>query len=592
MTFALAGSSAGAADLVSGNVTPGDLFVSIGSTHPLTATGLFTDGSSRRLSHATLATGGNHACTLAANGEVRCWGRGGSGQLGNGNSVDSPVPVTVAGIVDATALAAGGQSSCVLLADATVRCWGLNNLGQLGNGTTTASSLPVIVPGVAATGIAAGFTHTCAVLTSGGVACWGANGAGQLGNGTFVGSSSPVVVSGISTAVGITTGGNHSCALLSTGGVKCWGAGESGQLGNGGFAGSPTPVDVSGIEDAVAIDAGFDHGCAIIAGGDLQCWGRGIEGQLGNGNLANSPAPVNVAVGNERVVALGIGSSHGCAVLENGTMKCWGRNANGQLGNNTTVGTFPSPVAVVGISTAIVADGGFEHSCALLADGNTTCWGLNDGGQLGTGTAGGVNQRSGVPLTVSGPVLAVDAGGNHTCAITPTGTVNCWGYGFYGQLGNDDVSSSSVPKTVVRLDTTAGSAAENAVSLALGFDHSCAALQSGRAKCWGRNNFVQLGIGRTLVRRSPARDPRRRVPGLLRREGGLGRESQLPPAAGWRGAVLGEQRFRGARQWRACSQLVSEDRRRHHDGDPDLCRTQPQLCPALFRVRAMLGTRR
>lgn len=497
LTFALAATSGGAADLRFAVVTPSLSIVPLGATVPFTATGHFTDGSTRRLSPATIAAGGNHTCVLAVNGEIRCWGRGGSGQLGTGSTVDSSVPVTVSGISDATALAAGGSSSCALLGDASIRCWGLNDAGQLGNGTTTTSPQPVTVPGVTAKGIAVGFTHACAVLTNGGVACWGANGAGQLGNGAFVGSSSPVPVSGVSTAVGIAAGGNHSCALLATGEVKCWGDGGLGQLGNGGFAGSPSPVDVSGIGDAVAIDAGFDHACALIAGGALQCWGRGLEGQLGNSGFANAPAPVNVELGNLRAVALGVGSSHGCAVLENGVLKCWGRNANGQLGNGTLVGTFPTPAAVVSNTTAVAVDAGFEHTCALLADGNTTCWGPNDAGQLGMGAAGGANQRSGVPLTVSGPVLAVDAGGNHTCASTPTGIVNCWGYGFHGQLGNGGFGSLSLPTTVQRLDTTAGSAAENAVSLALGFDHSCAALQSGRVKCWGRNNFAQLGINRT-----------------------------------------------------------------------------------------------
>lgn len=485
----------GAADLRFGVVTPGVSILPLGATLPLTTTGHFTDGTTRRLSPATIAAGGNHACVLETNGEIRCWGRGASGQLGNGTPVDSSVPVTVAGLVDATALAAGGDASCALLGDASLRCWGLNSSGQLGNGSTTASSVPVTVPGVSATAISAGFAHACAVLTNGEVACWGANAAGQLGNGSLVGSSSPVLVSGISTAVGVAAGGDHSCALLATGEVKCWGAGGSGQLGHGVFAGSLTPVGVSGIDDAVAIDAGFDHACALIAGGALQCWGRGSEGQLGNGQFLGLPTPVDVVVGSERAVALGVGNTHGCAVLESGSLKCWGRNANGQLGNGTTAGTFPTPVDVVGISTAVAVDAGFEQTCALLADGNATCFGLNDSGQLGTGTAGGANPRSGVPLTVSGPVLAVDAGGNHTCAATPTGTANCWGYGFYGQLGHDAVSDSSVPTTVVRLDNSVASAAENAIGLALGFDHSCAILQSGGAKCWGRNHLVQLGTG-------------------------------------------------------------------------------------------------
>lgn len=494
LAILLTGPTGRAADLTIGITTPPPALLPLGATLPLKVMGRFTDGTQRPLGHGTIAVGGNHACALAANGEVRCWGRGGSGQLGSGSAVDAAFPVTAAGIGDATALAAGGDSSCALLGDARVQCWGGNGSGQLGNGSTSPSSVPVTVPGVAATEIAVGFAHACAVLTNGEVACWGANDAGQLGDGTFVGSSSPVLVGGIAGAVGIATGGQHSCALLATGEVFCWGAGSSGQLGTGLLVASPTPVSVFGLDDAVAIDAGFDHACALVAGGTLQCWGRGSEGQLGNGGFANAATPVDVAIGSPRVVALGVGNTHGCAVLESGAMKCWGRNANGQVGNGTTVGTFPSPENVVGITTAVVVDAGFEQTCALLADGNATCFGLNDSGQLGMGSAGGAQQRSGSPLRVSGPALAIDAGGNHACATTPTGIVNCWGYGFYGQLGNDGFSSFSIPTTVQRLDTTSGSAAENAVSIGLGFDHTCATLQSGRTKCWGRNNLVQLGI--------------------------------------------------------------------------------------------------
>ncbi|MBY0399307.1 hypothetical protein K2X89_03360, partial [Myxococcota bacterium] len=217
VTIALAGAPGGAADLVSGVVTPRVSILPLGGTLALTTTGRFTDGTTRRLSHATIAVGGHHACVLEPNGEIRCWGRGGSGQLGNGTSADSSVPVTVAGLVDTTDLAAGGDASCALLADTSIRCWGLNTSGQLGNGTTTPSALPVAVPGVTARAISVGFAHACAVSTNGEVVCWGANGAGQLGNGSSVGSSLPVLVSGITTAVGIAAGGNHSCALLATG---------------------------------------------------------------------------------------------------------------------------------------------------------------------------------------------------------------------------------------------------------------------------------------------------------------------------------------------------------------------------------------
>lgn len=122
LSITLAATAGSAADLTTATVTPSVTILPLGGTIPLTATGRFTDGSTRRLSHATIASGGNHTCALAANGEVRCWGRGASGQLGNGSSTDSSVPVTVAGISDAVALAAGGDASCALLGDASVRC--------------------------------------------------------------------------------------------------------------------------------------------------------------------------------------------------------------------------------------------------------------------------------------------------------------------------------------------------------------------------------------------------------------------------------------------------------------------------------------
>ncbi|MBK7951805.1 MAG: hypothetical protein IPK00_24335 [Deltaproteobacteria bacterium] len=173
-------------------------------------------------------------------------------------------------------------------------------------------------------------------MTSDEVARWGANTAGQPCNGSMVGSSSPVLVSGISTAAGPPPAAITAARCSRRARWKCWAPAARASWATASSRGSLTPVSVSGIDDAVAIDAGFDHACALIAGGALQCWGRGSEGQLGNGQFLGLPAPVDVVVGSERVVALGVGNTHGCAVLESGSLKCWGRNANGQLGNGTT----------------------------------------------------------------------------------------------------------------------------------------------------------------------------------------------------------------------------------------------------------------
>lgn len=484
-----------AADLDFLNLAPSQSVVLPGAVVRLTANGNFNDDTTARLTSATLASGGNHSCALVANGEVRCWGRNGSGQLGNvATAGDSALPITATLFVAATAVVAGGDSTCALQADGVTKCWGRNAEGQLGNGTTTASTAPVTATGVAATSLAGGYHHMCALLVGGGVSCWGANNAGQLGNGTTTGATTAVNVTGISTAVAIAAGGNHSCAVLAAGGVKCWGDDAAGQLGNGAAGASTTPVDVAGISTAIGIAAGFDHTCALLADGTARCWGRGSEGQLGTGGFGSSPTPLNVVGIQLPIVALAAGASHSCAVLQSGIGVCWGQNANGQIGNGNLAGNALLPIAVVSLAGASAISGGFEHSCALLVDGDVKCWGLNDGGQLGMGTIGGAVQRSGTPLTVNGPAFAINAGGNHTCATTATGTVSCWGYGFYGQLGHDSTQDSALPVKVRNTDLTVG-AAVNVTNLSLGAEHSCGIYADGDAKCWGRNNLVQLGTG-------------------------------------------------------------------------------------------------
>ncbi len=497
--------TAPAADIDYFGLTPNQPVVLQGTVLRLQANGNFNDDTTASLTSATLSSGGNHSCAVIANGEVRCWGRNGSGQLGNGTTTDSAQPVTATVLVTATAVAVGGESSCVLQADGVSKCWGRNAEGQLGNGTTAASSTPVTVTGVTARTLAAGFHHACALLASGAVSCWGANNAGQLGNGGVMGATTAVSVTGITSAVAIAAGGNHSCAVLAAGGVKCWGDDGAGQLGNGAAGASTVPVDVTGISTAVGITAGFDHTCALLANGTVRCWGRGLEGQLGNGGLVNSPTPVSPSGIQLRIVALGAGLSHTCVVIENGLSVCWGDNGNGQVGNGAVVGNVPLPTSVVELGGTIAVSAGFAHSCALLVEGDVKCWGLNDGGQLGMGTAGGAVQRSGIPLVVNGPMVGFDVGGNHTCAVTPSGTGSCWGDGTWGQIGDGGLSGTSRPRKVMGLDTTFG-AAVNAIGLGLGFDHSCAVYTAGNIKCWGRNNVGQLGNNDTTSETFPVPD--------------------------------------------------------------------------------------
>jgi alpha-tubulin suppressor-like RCC1 family protein len=185
---------------------------------------------------------------VLSTGHMKCWGEGGDGQLGNGTTSNSGVPVAVLGITDAKAAASDGDggSFCAVLSTGNMKCWGYNNYGQLGNGTTTLSSIPVPVKNITT---AAGLTGNaeagfCAVLSTGHVDCWGFGFYGQLGNGNTASSEVPVAVRVITNATTLISGFLNYCALLSTSHVDCWGFGNSGQLGDGSTASSDVPVAV------------------------------------------------------------------------------------------------------------------------------------------------------------------------------------------------------------------------------------------------------------------------------------------------------------------------------------------------------------
>jgi alpha-tubulin suppressor-like RCC1 family protein len=226
----------------------------------------------------------------------RKWGSN-RGLLGDGTTTDSGTPVRVSGLFHAVAVSIGGSHACAVLANGTVRCWGGNAYGELGSAPSLPSLTPVTVPGLTnVVAVSAGSTHTCAILGNGTVRCWGRNGSGRLGNGSNINSPTPVAVSGLTNVVAISAGASHSCAVLANGTGRCWGDNRKGRLGNGSSAaGSLTPVAVSGLTNAVAISAGGEHSCALLANGSARCWGRNGSGRLGNGSTIDSLTPVVVS---------------------------------------------------------------------------------------------------------------------------------------------------------------------------------------------------------------------------------------------------------------------------------------------------------
>jgi alpha-tubulin suppressor-like RCC1 family protein len=208
-------------------------------------------------------------------------------------------------------------------------------------------------------------------------------------------------------------------------------------------------VDVVGLASGVlAVSVGDDHACAVTSAGAMMCWGDNLYGQLGNNSTNESHVPVAVVGLQVGGAAVSVSEDHSCALTSGGAVKCWGDNLYGQLGNNSTSESHV-PVDVVGFASGGVAvDAGTDHTCAVTSVGAVKCWGSNFDGRLGDGTT----TESHVPVAVSGlaaGVVAVAGGDSHTCAVATGGVVKCWGDNLYGELGINSNSDSHVPVDVM-----------------------------------------------------------------------------------------------------------------------------------------------
>ena len=388
-------------------------------------------------------------------------------------------PTSLIHLYGVVMVATGGRHTCAVVRMETsdiVKCWGANDNGQLGTGTTAESRTPVDVVGIGGmrvTVLTAGSDHTCVLLETGEVRCWGANNRGQLGDGSTAASSNvprPVAVPGGENVIAIASGQSHNCLLSDGGHVYCWGYNEFGQVGDGVMPPPDeylTPTRVTSLSGSVtAVDAGGNHSCALNDAGAVQCWGANDSGQLGNDvttPLINA-SPVSVVEGSglttrlTGVQSIALGFSHTCALMNDSRVKCWGWNANGQLGvgsnndHHAPVFVQASPGSdLAGVST--VFPGGY-HTCAVMGDTRAMCWGKNMDGQLGDGSSGGGTDRL-YPVevkedstTVFTGVWAMDAQAVHTCAIINTNQLFCWGENASGQLGTGMSSDEVYPAQV------------------------------------------------------------------------------------------------------------------------------------------------
>jgi alpha-tubulin suppressor-like RCC1 family protein len=547
--------------------------------------------------------GGFHTCARMSDETARCWGANVFGELGDGSTVYSALPVTVSGLSGVSAISAGAVHTCALLTNQTIKCWGRNQHGQLGNGSTTDSSTPVLVSGINdAIAVSAGGDHTCAIRTGDAVFCWGKNASSELGNDSTANSSTPVgpifsnasaiaagqkgtcavslgtevdcwgdvgfksttpttrlTTSGVSA---LSVGADHGCALRTDGTVTCWGLNDVGQLGNGTTGSTPATAQVHNLTEVGAISAGWYHTCAVTSGG-TRCWGDNESGQLGDGSTVDRFVPVGVGIlapahrtsapsrtpaaptrsgrrtnaapggpgratrrpalaaspvsagargdrpetgaadissaapsftprdTTHEATQISAGGFNTCAVIADQTLRCWGDDTYGQLGDATN-GFSTKPVHPYGLASASAVDAGGYHTCAILSGGAGTCWGSNPDGELGNGTF----VDSATPVSVSGlNATSLGLGFYHSCDRQSGGGLKCWGYNGLGALGDGTFTTRPTPVSVGGIST--------ATMVRGGGLSTCALLTSGQVRCWGSNAFGQLGNGTTSDSRTP-----------------------------------------------------------------------------------------
>lgn len=344
--------------------------------------------------------------------------------------------------------------------------------------------------------VSAGQDHACAV-TAGALACWGDDGDGRLGvaaGGAGAGQA-PVAVAGgpwIAPAAGST----HSCALASDGGVWCWGGNAFGQLGAGDRTSRPEPRAVTLPTPAVDARTGFEFTCALLADATVWCWGSNIEGQLGLGDVhpgADHLEPVQL--GSERDwVFVATGQGHACGIRSPGTLHCWGRNTESQIGQGTTQPQqFRAPTQVGTDADWVEVGCSQSVTCARKRDGGLWCWGAMESGALAVGDLAPRPTPAEVPAFSDWSAATV--GTFHTCGLRPGGEIWCAGRNTEGQIGAPDLVDA-LPD-MMRADPTSGW-----IEVRAGRFFTCARKVDESVWCMGNNNLRQLAADPATLGRS------------------------------------------------------------------------------------------
>lgn len=364
---------------------------------------------------------------------------------------------------------------CALLSGVgSLKCWGYNRNGQIGDGQVGTNALipTYVLDGSDPAGrltdavqVVTGFGHSCALTSAQTVKCWG---FAVDSSGTPYDATTPAEIldpthpSGLlSDVVQLASGRNFICALQQGGGVKCWGAVPDGTNATDATVIQPLPQPVLASTDpelpltgVVQVAAGNMHACALLTDGTVKCWGKNEHGQLGTGDTEPSLVPLQVGGSTaslDDVEEIAVSQDHSCARTSDGHVYCWGRNNAFQTGTEEAT-PVPLPVQVMDVTNAVQLSAGItNHTCARLGDGRAKCWGSNASGKLGNGASSGnhlpqyVSGGGGEPL---GGILHIEAGNAHTCALMQSGGIFCWGRNNNGQIGNGTTVTASQPTAV------------------------------------------------------------------------------------------------------------------------------------------------
>lgn len=497
-----------------------------------------------------IAVGGGHACAVARQGDVYCWGLSFDGVTGVEGSQLVLEPTLVRGLEAIVRVDAGPFHNCALSDAGALFCWGYNARGALGEGVGVSTALPIKV-GIddPVAEVAVGINNTCAVTTDGKVYCWGLNTFGVVNPESFdevIGRPYRMALPGRATSVGV--GVTAACAVLENGDLHCWGYNTSGAVGLRAANEVLPPTKIASVPALRSVNLHTQSACGITTDDELYCWGGNRRGQLGHGTKSRDAEPDKVA-GDVRWTQVDLGGLTTCGLDSDGELWCWGQNAFAQVGDGRQIrGNSFRPVEGEARFSSLIS--GYRSNCAQLrGEERWLCWGRNAEGQLdrlqagdlavptsamnGNSIAGvmalgrstgctitfeedqsvtrcqGSNQHQGLGTASSHEASHVIAWADlrelnfqtlalnqfHSCGVAASGEMYCWGTNYNGEVGMDPRMSAAEPRRV--------EARTDYVSVAVGPHHSCGLTEAGEIRCWGSNAYGQLGRGASQSWKAP-----------------------------------------------------------------------------------------